>query len=165
MKILLFLQLIDTSLCLLLLTPDEMILKEQCLLCLASIDFVPCSVKDLLLVLNWWNWKKIDFGWHPVSFLNFSLQKLVTQKQNCNSQNPLPTPVKLKLRVHAPNIFERIGNYSIFWSKNPCWSVLFKMKRVGRLPSDILSLCRYLTFLHLFMRSNCWKLHELWYWR
>lgn len=51
-KILLFLQLIDTSLCLLLLTPDEMILKEQCLLCLASIDFVPCSVKDLLLVLN-----------------------------------------------------------------------------------------------------------------
>lgn len=51
-KILLFLQLIDTSLCLLLLTPDEMVLKEQCLSCLASIDFVPCSVKDLLLVLN-----------------------------------------------------------------------------------------------------------------
>lgn len=91
-KVLLFQQLTDTSLCLPLLSPDAVILKERCLLFLAVIDFVPCRVKDLLLVLKWWNWNKIGFGWLPISFLRLQFAEIASticsqlvQNQNLQS--------------------------------------------------------------------------------
>lgn len=49
---------------------------------------------------------------------NFSLQKSVSQKQSPDSHSPLPTAEKPAFTVHTPKSFERIGNSSLFWSKN-----------------------------------------------
>lgn len=55
-------------------SPVQWSLKEWCLLFLAFIDFVPHSVRDLLLVLKWWNWEKIGLGWLPLSFLKLQFK-------------------------------------------------------------------------------------------
>lgn len=43
---------------------------------LAFIDSIPFSVKNLLLVLKWWNWEKIGFGWLPVYFIKLQFPEI-----------------------------------------------------------------------------------------